>query len=60
MALGLCCIGDLLSDPYVLIAACIAVLVSLGVWLGVRFDREQQKKSTVGIEDEVGLFFIVL
>lgn len=47
--LGFCV---LLSSPYAVAAALIAVLVSL-VWLGVSFDRQQQRNSTVGVEDEV-------
>lgn len=46
------CANVLLGNPYVVASAIITVLVSL-VWLGVRFDRQQQKNSTVGIQDEV-------
>ena len=45
----------LLGSPYAVAAAVIAVLVTL-VWLGVRFDRQQHEKCTVGVEDEVILF----
>lgn len=40
------------GGPYAFAAAVIAVLVTL-VWLGVRFDRLQHEKCTVGVEDVV-------
>lgn len=42
------------SNPYVVTAFVFVVFLSLLTWAGVRFDRQQQRKSTVGIKNEVG------
>ena len=41
------------QDPYALFVAAITLLLVICVFLGVRYDRRQQEKSTEGIEDEV-------
>lgn len=41
------------QDPYALFAAAITLLLVTCVFLGVRYDRQQQQKSTEGIENEV-------
>jgi hypothetical protein len=48
------CVEVLLGSPYVVALTAITVLASL-VWLGVWFDRQQQRASTVGVKDEVNL-----
>lgn len=42
-----------LGSPYAFVATAVVVAVSLLVFLGVQFDREQQRNSTIGIKDEV-------
>ena len=42
-----------IRSPYVLAVTAILVLASLSIWLGIRFDKQQQRKSTLGIKDEV-------
>lgn len=42
----------LLSSPYIFAAVTATVLVSLCVWLGITYDRQQQN-YTAGIKDEV-------
>ena len=34
----------------------VLIISAFLVWLGVRFDKEQQRKSTIGIQDEVKVF----
>ncbi len=42
------------SSPYIVSASFFVLFLSLLTWAGVRFDRQQQRKSTIGIKNEVG------
>lgn len=39
--------------PYAAAVTLILAVVSVFVWMGVRFDRNQQKKAVEGVKDEV-------
>ncbi len=40
-------------NPFTFVITAFVVSISFIVWVGVQFDRQQQRRSTVGVEDEV-------
>lgn len=46
-------LGVMFWSPYTSVVTAVVVAVSILIFLGVQFDRQQQRKSTIGIEDEV-------